>query len=652
LLPTKVALDLKWNKSQTARRLIMGHEAYTFLQNMPPFSFLPDTEVEKIVAKLITVNHPKGIFLLIQGRSKVEHLHILKKGAVERYYRERNKDLMRARLHKGDFFGGISMLLHDSISVCMFRTTEDSELYLLPKQIFLDLCSRYSVFSDFFTDMLGKWMLDKSYAMPIAKTIQPKDELPQIFNQSVENIFSRKLVSCDTHTSIQDAAAMMGNNRCSSILVKEPHGDFTGIITDRDLRNKVIIQAACDMTGKVSQIMSSPLSTVPAEAPVSDALMIMMMKNIKHLPVTDADEKVIGIVTNKDILEAHGQSPFYLLREIHAAVSLKEITEKQSRLPILIQSLISSGAKAMNVTRMVSVISDAILNRLIGMAIAELGPPPVRFTFMIMGSEGRREQTLKTDQDNAIIYDDPPEEAAESVRIYLLHLAEKVCNWLDQAGYAFCKGGVMAKNPQWCQPLSVWKRYFSTWIGTAEPQALLQSSIFFDFRSGYGDKAIVDELRKSLFQSLAEHPNFFRYLAETTLVRKPPLGLFRTFVVESKGKHRDTLDVKHPMSTIVNYTRLYALKNGVEETNTQERMYQLFLKKRLSWEDYYDFEQAYSFLMNLRLARQITAVIRENAKPDNYINPNKLSRLEQTMLKEIFKRIENYQEKMVFDFWK
>jgi CBS domain-containing protein len=271
---------------------------------------------------------------------------------------------------------------------------------------------------------------------------------------------------------------------------------------------------------------------------------------------------------------------------------------------------------------------------------------------MIVGSEGRREQTLKTDQDNAIVYEDFPGKTEETVRGYFLAFGEKVCTWLDRVGYTFCNGGVMAKNPQWCQPLSVWKKYFSTWIGTAEPEALMQSSIFFDFRNGYGDPAIIDELRKHLFHSLGEHPNFFRYLAETTLERKPPLGFFRTFVVESKGEHRDTLDVKHPMITIVNYTRLYGLKNGIEETNTQERMYQLFLKKRLSWEDYHDFEQAYSFLMQLRLTRQLTAVIRENAKPDNYINPNKLSRLEQAMLKEIFKRIEKYQEKMVFDFWK
>jgi CBS domain-containing protein len=630
----------------------MNHEACQFLLNLPPFSFLPELDVKAIAAELITASYPKDTFLLIQRRSKVEYLHIIKKGSVERYYRERNKELLRARLREKDFFGGISMLLHDGISVCMFRATEDSELYLMPKQRFLDICARHPVFSDFFTDMLGKWMLDKSYATAIVKTMQPKEEAPQIFNQAVENIFTQNIVFCETQTSIQEAAAMMGKHRCSSILVKGPKDDFVGIVTDRDLRNKVIIQAACDMTGTVSNIMSFPLSTVPAQAPVSEALMIMMMKSLKHLAVTDTDEKVIGIVTHKDILEAHGQSPFFLLREIHAAIGLDEIKDMHRRLPGLIQSLIISGAKTMNVARMVSVISDAILSKLIGFAIAEMGPPPVRFSFMIVGSEGRREQTLKTDQDNAIVYEDPPDEAADSVRGYFLAFAEKVCTWLDQVGYTFCNGDAMAKNPKWCQPLSVWKEYFSGWIGTAEPMALMQSSIFFDFRNGYGDTVIIDELRKHLFHMLAERPNFFRYLAETTLDRKPPLGVFRTFVVESKGEHRDSLDVKSPMITIVNYTRLYALKNDIEETNTQERMYQLFLKKSLSWEDYNEFEQAYSFLMQLRLARQLTAIIKENAKPDNYINPDKLSRLERTMLKEIFKRIEKYQQKIVYDFWK
>lgn len=544
------------------------------------------------------------------------------------------------------------MMLHDSISVCMFRTTQDSELYLLPKSFFLDLCKRYPAFSDFFTDMLGKYMIDKSYATAIAKTVQPKDETPHIFNQSVDSIYSNRIVFCDWDTPIREAAAIMDASNCSSILIRTADGDFAGIATDRDFRNKLIIQADCNLNDKVSDIMSSPLITVAAGAPVSEALTIMMLRNVKHLAAIDMSGKVVGVVTNKDILEIHGQSPFFLLREINTAGSIEEIADKQDRLPKLIQGLMSSGAKGINVARMVSVISDGILNKLIAFAFDELGPPPVRFAFMIVGSEGRREQTLKTDQDNAIVFEDPPQENKAAVIGYFAEFGQKVCDWLDRVGYTFCNGGVMAKNPQWCQPLSVWKQYFSNWIGTAEPEALLRSSIFFDFRCGYGDNSLTGELRRHLFNSLKEHENFFRYLAETTLERKPPLGLFRTFVVESKGEHRDTLDLKRPMITIVNYTRLYALKYGVEETNTPDRMYHIFLKKGLSWENYKDFEQDYNFLMQLRFSRQLTAVIRENAQPDNYINPDKLSRLERTTLKEVFKHIEQYQEKLRFDFWK
>lgn len=627
----------------------MSSQTFQFLSNLPPFSFLPEDELEKIASELSTVNYPKDTVLYVQGRSRIEHLYIIRKGAVEQYYKKRDKELLRELLSEGDIHGGTSMLLHDGIPVRTLRTTEDSEFYILPKQRFLDICSRYAEFSDYFTDTFGKRMLDKSYAAVIAKTMHPKEEASQVFNQTVENIFTKDLVSCDTDLSIQEAARMMGQYRCSSILIKEPDGDFVGIVTDNDLRNKVIVKGY-DIKRPVSGIMSSPLSTVPVQAPVSDALMTMMLKNLKHLAVTDTDEKVTGVVTNKDLLTAQGQSPFFLIREINSAGSIEEISDKHKQLPKLIQSLISGGAKARNVARVVSVISDAILNKLIGFAIDELGPPPAKFAFMILGSEGRREQTLKTDQDNAIIFEDVPKESEEKVKDYFLKFGEKVCTWLDRSGYTFCSGDVMAKNPKWCQPLSVWKKYFSTWIYTVEPEALLQSSIFFDFRGGYGDMTIIDELREHLFTSFTARPNFFRYLGENALYPRPPLGFFRNFVVESKGEHRDSFDMKGPMTTIVNFARVYALNNQIEETNTQERLYQLFLKKVLSWEDYHELEQAYSFLMQLRFVRQVTAVIKENAEPDNYINPNKLSRLEQTMLKEIFKRIEKFQAKLSFDF--
>jgi CBS domain-containing protein len=233
---------------------------------------------------------------------------------------------------------------------------------------------------------------------------------------------------------------------------------------------------------------------------------------------------------------------------------------------------------------------------------------------------------------------------------YFLKFGEKVCNWLDQAGYTLCKGGVMAKNPKWCQPLGTWKKYFSEWIHKAEPEALLQASIFFDFRHAYGDKILIDELRRHLFGSLAGWPGFFRHLSENALYFTPPIGFFRNFLVESKGQHRDTFNIKGAMQPVVDYARIYALRHKIEETNTFERLDQLLAQKKISIQEHNELDTAYSYLMQQRFVTQVKTVIAENSEPDNYVNPKQLSRIEQTMLKEIFKRIEKFQSKLSFDF--
>jgi CBS domain-containing protein len=628
----------------------MNDQAFQFLSKLPPFTFLPEDEIKKIAEEASTVHHAKDTVLFVQGKSKIDHLFIIHKGAAERYYKENNKEILHEFLGDGDMFGGVSMLLNEGIAARMLKTKMDTDFYVLPKKRFMEICLRHEAFAKFFSDIFGKIMLDKSFAAITGQDMQPREaDVPQFFNQPIESVYARDLVFCDADVSIQEAAAIMGRRRCSSIFVRDPDGDFIGIVTDNDLRKKVI-GAGCDIRRPVADIMSSPLIAIPARSPVFEVLMSMMQKNVKHLAVTDADGKVTGAVTVSDLIVAQGQSAFFLLREIDAAGRIEDVTDKQSRLPRLIQNLISSGVKADSVARLISTISDAILNKLIKFVIDDLGPPPARFVFLTLGSEGRREQTLKTDQDNAILFEDMPGEFTESVRGYFLKFGEKVCTGLDHAGYTFCKGDVMAKNPQWCQPLSAWKEYFAKWIATVEPMALLQSNIFFDFRGGYGDMDLAVQLRRHLFASLAARPNFFRYLTETSLNMKPPLGFFRNFIVESKGEHRDAFDIKSSMTPIVNFARAYALYHGIEETNTQERLDRLFLKNVLSEQDYHEIEQSYSYLMQMRFVRQVTAVMKENGKPDNYINPKTLSRMEQNMLREIFKSIEKFQVKMSYDF--
>ncbi len=342
-----------------------------------------------------------------------------------------------------------------------------------------------------------------------------------------------------------------------------------------------------------------------------------------------------------------------LIRSISDASNVDQVVEKHSQLPGLLFSMINSGATIRNVTWLITTFSDIVFKKVIGFAIEELGPPPTRFAFTTLGSEGRKEQTLKTDQDNAIIYNDadhPSQRSGQELKHYFLKLGKRVCALLDQVGYHFCKGEIMAGNPKWCQPLSVWKKYFFDWIHAAGPEDLLHSSIFFDLRFGGGDAQLVERLGDYLFKTLETWPGFFRHMTENAIYFKPPIGLFGRFHVASSGNHRGCLDIKHAMTAMVDYARIYALKSGIRETNTQERFHQLYLKQVLDPEAYREIEQAFNFIMQIRITHQINAIIVKGIMPDNYINPKKLSAIEQKMLKLSFRRIESMQKQICLDF--
>ncbi len=340
-----------------------------------------------------------------------------------------------------------------------------------------------------------------------------------------------------------------------------------------------------------------------------------------------------------------------LIREITQASRVEDIIGKHSQLPRLIHSMLTSGTKIRTITWLITAFSDAILNKILKFATAELGPPPVPFAFIIMGSEGRKEQTLKTDQDNAIIFKDPGAgQTIENLQAYFLKLGEKVCTWLDQSGFDFCQGGIMAKNPKWCQPLSIWKKYFSSWIHAAAPEDLLHTSIFFDFQFAYGDRQLTDDLTAHLFNSLSNWAGFFRNMAENAIYFKPPIGLFGNFLVRSKDPHKHCIDIKMANIPIVDFARIYSLKHQIKATSTQDRLYQLYEKKVLSRQEYNELEQAYSFIMQIRFMGQIQAILGQNIKAHNYINPKRLSSIEKKMLKEVLKKIKSIQAQLSFDF--
>jgi len=375
----------------------------------------------------------------------------------------------------------------------------------------------------------------------------------------------------------------------------------------------------------------------------------MMKHRIRHLVITDESEKVLGIVTDRDLLLAHGSSAVFLMQEIQQTKSIHELETKTRQLPVLIKSLLDNGAKAGNINRIITEVSDTVLKKIIGFALKEAGEQPVPFVFMIMGSEGRKEQTLKTDQDNAILYEDVDADRSEEIQNYFLQLGDIICTWLDQVGYSYCRFDIMAQNPKWCQPLSVWKRYFWEWIHNAEPKDLLFSSIFFDFRTGYGDRLLIDELRSYLFQTLGDWQGFFRHLAENALRFKPPLDIFGNIALKYDKDKKGFLDIKQPMQMLVDFARIYALRHKISETNTMDRLEKLRDLEVLDKHDHGELAHAYSFMMHVRLCHQAELLVDEGRDADNLILPGELTYINRQGLKEAFKRIRTAQGRMRMD---
>lgn len=487
----------------------------------------------------------------------------------------------------------------------------------------------------------------------------------QLFFNHPIRYFLKDVVYCSMNTPIRKAAAIMNKKNCSAILVsagvddsdagngngneQKGNGRFIGIITDRDLRGRVLAEDI-DPDRPVYEVMSAPLAAIPDSALVFEAMQVMREKNIRHLAVKDHGDNVISLVSSEQLADMQRSSSAYLLNEIHEAESVEDIVITLTRLPQLVKALIDGGANSKNICRVITSISDAVVERLIEFALAELGPPPAAFAWMALGSEGREEQTLITDQDNAIIYEniDDPQRKNEAA-VYFLKLGEKVCRWLDMCGYKLCKGDIMARNPKWCQPLRDWENHFMGWINAANPQDLLEVNIFFDFRCVYGNKEFTSRLRAFIDELLMGTPAFFQYMARNALLYKPPIGFFGNIVVESSGENPSTFDIKESIKPIVNFARLYTLKNNIEETNTQDRLYRLFAGNVLTRAGYEEIVKVYDYLMQMRFKHQALA-LNENRKPGNFINPKLLTDIEHMLLKNTFSQINNFQKRLSYDF--
>jgi CBS domain-containing protein len=371
---------------------------------------------------------------------------------------------------------------------------------------------------------------------------------------------------------------------------------------------------------------------------------------VRHLAVEDNSGRIVSVIDNKSLVQFQRYGPIVINREIARAASVDEVARGTERTPTLVKALIESSTRPRHVTNLLASICDSVTIRLVELAVEEMGPPPAAFAFISMGSQGRQELTLTTDQDNGIIYQNPLDTDANDVQAYFLQLGKKVSDGLHQSGYQYCRGGVMASNPRWCRSLTDWITGFQEWIQKSEPQEIIDFNIFFDFRTVYGDDDLSRELQRVMHTTIAEDPAFFHHLAKNAVSFKPPIRLVgNIYLGGGATEHAGEINLKDALAPLVGYARLYALRYQITQTHTLERIEALCNRNLIQSASRDEMMAVYDFLMQLRLQTQMEA-IQLGETPRNTIHPGKIGYIQQESMKQAFAQISAVQKKIGYDF--
>lgn len=594
-------------------------ELVRFLGASPPFNELSESELEASAAALQISYHPRGE--VFDKGAKPEGLRVLRSGAVD--LRDDDGALLD-RLGEGESFHIDGLNAEGPVQATVI---EDALIYLLPDVQYRELRGSHRAVDRYFSGQ-------RSRRLRRAARYEPQ---PHSMMREVHTVMSTDLLTALPGETVQTVAARMSERRVSSAFIVAD-GQLEGIVTDRDIRSRYAARGLSPET-PIAEIMTPDPCTVTRSDTLFGTMLLMTQQGYHHLPVM-ADDKLAGIVTTSDLILARQDDPVYLVQHITRQDDVAGLRGLMESVPSLMVQWVNSGMRAQQVSRVLTAISDAITRRLIELAIERQGPAPVPFCWAGFGSQARGEQLLGADQDNGMIIADNLDAADAG---WFESLAGFVCDGLNDCGYDYCSGDVMATNPEWRQPLSTWLAYVNKWTGAPTPDAVMRVSIFFDLRCIYGDPGLTEALQQRMLERAASNTIFLAALAANALAAPPPLGIFRRFVVERDGEHRDSLDLKKRGILLVTDTaRLHALAHKVAAVNTDERLQALARSKHLAISDSRNLADALRFMQQQRIQHQAAQVAR-GEKPDNFLNPRDLPKLAREQLRDAFKILDDSQ---------
>ncbi|PKV51711.1 CBS domain-containing protein [Aquimarina sp. MAR_2010_214] len=620
----------------------IAERIFDFLKDFPPFDVLTQEQLYTI-SKDVKVIYLEDDTTLFKKDEKIhDHFYIVKDGAVG-LFGEQN--LLIDKCDEGDIFG-LRAVIRKGNYLLSAKAIEESIVYSISSKSLDDIINTNAgvnkfLLASFATNIRNPY--SNEHKGTLFANVDRFQSSPSAFTEVHSIQYSKSPVTCSQDITIREAAKKMTSQKVGSIIITEQNKPL-GIITDKDLRTK-IATGIFAIEDTVESIMSAPVITYPETISVAEAQIAMLQHKITHLCITKngtSDSDLIGILSEHDIVVVRGNNPSALVKEVKRAKdaeTLQQITDKAQQ---LLQGYIKQQMPIFYVSKIISALTEAITQKVITLSIAEMTTaPPTSFGWFALGSQGRQEQLLLTDQDNALVFEDVPKQDYDNTKRYFLSLSEKITSKLHTVGFEFCPAEMMASNPKWCLSVSEWKQQFATWITHPNEDSIMLCTIFFDYHLIYGNKNLADELSQHIFESIDAYEIFLNFLGLNALKNPPPLSFFKQFLVEHSGNHKDQFDIKaRALMPIIDAARLLTLSHNIKNCNNTILRYEKLAEIEPQNKNLYEScIHAFKILLRFRTEQ---GLLHNNS--GRFIDVKSLSKVERLRLKGCFKSIKDMQE--------
>ena len=618
-----------------------------FLQRFPPFNQMEHAHLAYLVEQCQLRFYAQGESIIKPADGPVEYFYIVKQGRVvgERQHITKPGTETTFEITTGECFP-LAALIGERATRTAHLASEDTFCLQLNKPAFIKLFALSNTFRDFALRGVSS-LLDQVNQQVQQKAVETLGTQYSL-NTRLGELAMRHPVTCSPDTPLREAVKLMHDQQVGSIVAVDEHKAPLGIFTLRDLRH-VVAEGIGDFSEALARHMTpSPFYLSPDHS-AFDAAIAMTERHIAHVCLVK-DQRLCGVVSERDLFSLQRVDLVHLARTIRSAQRVEQLITLRGEIGQLVERMLAHGASSTQITHIITLLNDHTVCRVIELTLAEKGDPGVPFSWLCFGSEGRREQTLHTDQDNGILFDARDAADAAQIRGKLLPIAQQINQSLAQCGFTLCKGNIMAGNPELCLSRAEWARRFAAFIREATPENLLGSSIYFDLRVVWGHEKSCEQLRRGILEQVGDNRLFQRMLAENALRNRPPVGRFREFVLARKNGEKATLDLKiQGLTPFVDGARLLALANGIDTNNTLERFRQLVDKHVIEPLDGAAYEEAYHFIQQTRM-QQHQIQTRENLPYSNRVDPDSLNHLDRRILRESLRQAQRLQSSLALRY--